>query len=472
MSEMNVSHELRSVALGDHRRNTRARRIVDAIARRPSEGFPGAFDTEAELEAFYRFVNNGAIRPDALLAPHSGESWRRAVEQGGVALVLHDTSEFTYRGEVAREGLTQKAGSQGFHGHFAIAVAEGEAPVVHGVVGHRSYVIDSGTWFEAVGDEEEEFVELLVGSERWSDVVADTRKGAPDELPLIHVMDREADDYVLWSRIIDQGDDFVIRAQHNRRLAGEAGKLFAALEDKPFVVSREVRLSRRGKRRPPGSRRTHPPRESRPARLSVRATRLEVLRPASAAPVGLPTMTLSVVEVVEIDPPPDATPIHWLLLSTLPINTPEDICRIVDIYRKRWLIEEFFKSIKTGCGAERRQARSLRSLLNTISLLIPVAWRLLVVRAMSRHGPTAPAEHIVDAVELKALRHLAKGVKLPRRPTCRQVMLAIARVGGHLKSNGDPGWLVLGRGMERLIEFASGWRAAMEVMLNGDNSEM
>ena len=51
-------------------------------------------------------------------------------------------------------------------------------------------------------------------------------------------------------------------------------------------------------------------------------------------------------------------------------------------------------------------------------------------------------------------------------------MLAIARVGGHLKSNGDPGWLVLGRGMERLIEFASGWRAAMEVMLNGYNSEM
>ena len=172
-------------------------------------------------------------------------------------------------------------------------------------------------------------------------------------------------------------------------------------------------------------------------------------------------MKLSVVEVVEVDPPGDATPVHWLLLSTLPITTVEEVCRIVDIYRKRWLIEEFFKSIKTGCAAEKRQARSLWSLLNTLTLLIPVAWRLLLLRTLSRHDPTAPAEQVLDTIELQALRHLVQGAKLPSKSNCRQVMLAVARVGGHLKSNGEPGWLVLGRGMERLLEFAAGWRAAM-----------
>jgi hypothetical protein len=172
-------------------------------------------------------------------------------------------------------------------------------------------------------------------------------------------------------------------------------------------------------------------------------------------------MELSVVEVVEIDPPADATPIHWLLLSTLPVTTAEEICRIVDIYRKRWLIEEFFKALKTGCGAEKRQARSLSSLLSVVALLVPIAWRLLAVRALSRHAPTTPAVGLLDPMELQALRQLARGYKLPPQPTCRDVLLAIARVGGHLKSNGEPGWLVLGRGMEQLLDFAAGWRAAM-----------
>jgi len=470
MSDVNLHRELSQINLGDRRLDSRSQRIVDAIARRPADGFPAVFDTEAELEAFYRFVNNDAVTPDELLAPHSDESWRRATARSESTLVLHDTSEFLYRGEVPRDGLTQKEGGQSFHGHFALAAAEGEAPVVHGVVGHCSYIIEEGTWLEAVGGER--FVELFVGSERWSDLVDDVRRAAPENLHLIHVMDREADDYALWAHIIEQGDDFVIRARHNRRLANRVGKLFGALESEPFVVSREVTLSRRGKKRLPGTKRTHPPRERRPARLSIRAGRIEVKRPTNAAPLGPPTLTLSVVEVVEVDPPVDAEPIHWLLLSTLPIGTAEEICRVVDIYRKRWLIEEFFKSLKTGCAAEKRQARSLWSLLNTLTLLIPVAWRLLVVRAMSRHEPNAPAERIVDAVELEALRHLAKGVRLPRRPTCRQVMLAIARVGGHLKSNGEPGWLVLGRGIERLLEFVAGWRAALKFTDKGGQLEL
>jgi hypothetical protein len=471
MHDFEMSRELRGLKLGDHRLHLRASRILDAIALHPGVGFPSALGSEAEVEAFYRFVNNDAVTPDALLAPHSSESWLRAQAKGAVALVLHDTSEFVFRGETPRQGLTQKSTTQSFHGHYALAVAEGVAPVVHGVVGQRSYVIEDKTWLEASG-EREEFVELLSGSERWTELVSAVGRSAPSNLSIVHVADREADDYALWTCIVEQGDDFVIRAKHNRRLFSANDNLFIALEDEPFVVSREVKLSRRSNTRLPGSKRTHPPREHRPARLSIRAGRAEVKRPVGTAPLGDPTMTLSVVEVVEIDPPFDATPIHWLLLSTLPVDSSEDMLRVVDIYRKRWLIEEFFKSIKTGCAAEKRQARTLWSLLNTIALLTPVAWRLLAMRAMARHEPDASADRIVDEVELAALRHIAKDVKLPRRPSCRQVMLAVARVGGHLKSNGEPGWLVLGRGFERLLDVAAGWRAALMFASNQGDGTM
>ena len=183
-------------------------------------------------------------------------------------------------------------------------------------------------------------------------------------------------------------------------------------------------------------------------------------------------MLVSVVEVVEVDPPDDATAIHWLLLSTLPVSEPDQACRVVDIYRKRWLIEEFFKALKTGCAAEKRQGKSLWSLLNTITLLVPVAWRLLVLRTLARLEPNAPAHRVLDGVELRALRELIPKAKLPRHPTTGQVMLAIARLGGHLKSNGEPGWLVLGRGLEELLTVVVGWRMAMRLAARQEELEM
>ena len=465
MPDLDLHREFESINLGDECRNRRAALLVSTIARRPAAGFPSAFKNEADLEAFYRFVNNDAVELSALQAPHQRESWRRAAACGGAVLVAHDTSEFTYPGETERAGLSRRGNSQSFHGHFALALAEGDTPVVHGVVGWQAHIIEDGVWCRATDDGD--LFELLVGSDRWSDLAAEVRQEAPAGQQIIHVMDREADDYALWTRLIEQGDDFVIRGQHDRRLQGQDSKLFEALQETPFVISRQVVLSRRSKRRPPGSRRTHPPRDQRPANLSIRAGRVTVKRPACVAPLGEASMELSVVEVVEIDPPADATPIHWLLLSTLPVTTAEEICRIVDIYRKRWLIEEFFKALKTGCGAEKRQARSLSSLLSVVALLVPIAWRLLAVRALSRHAQTTPAVGLLDPMELQALRQLARGYKLPPQPTCRDVLLAIARVGGHLKSNGEPGWLVLGRGMEQLLDFAAGWRAAM-VFAAGD----
>ncbi|MBN2799762.1 MAG: transposase [Deltaproteobacteria bacterium] len=56
-----------------------------------------------------------------------------------------------------------------------------------------------------------------------------------------------------------------------------------------------------------------------------------------------------------------------------PLDTEEQLARVVDLYRKRWLIEESFKALKTWCSLERRQARRLRSWLNTAAPRMPQA---------------------------------------------------------------------------------------------------
>ena len=43
-------------------------------------------------------------------------------------------------------------------------------------------------------------------------------------------------------------------------------------------------------------------------------------------------------------------------------------------------------------------------------------------------------------------------------------MLGIAALGGHIKNNGDPGWLVLGRGFARFLEAEEGWALARDEM--------
>ena len=122
------------------------------------------------------------------------------------------------------------------------------------------------------------------------------------------------------------------------------------------------------------------------------------------------------------------------------------------------MIEEYFKALKTGCQYERRQLESAHSLLNALAVLAPVAWRLLLLRHLGRHAPKRPATDALTPGQLDVLHAVARR-PMPKRPTVKDAMLAIASLGGHLLRNGDPGWLVLGRGMHDLLLLELGWRA-------------
>lgn len=456
---MDVRPEFYGARLGDWRRTSRLVSIVEQLQKCPGKSFPKAMASDAALEGVYRFMNNDQVQPKAVLAPHRKRSWGRSDASGAAALVLHDTTVVSLPGDTQRRGVPIDGDKQSFSLHVAIAAAEGPAPVVHGVVGMDAYTVWDGRWYRESSLERQE---LWVGSQRWAELVLDVREEAPTGLPLIHVMDREADDYALWSYIVQCGDDFVIRAQHNRKVRVDGRRVSEELVLADVLDEREVTLSRRpAGQRPPKSKKTHPNRESRMARLSLRSARVEVVRPSGVEPLGTPSMELWVVDVCEEEPPEGETPVRWRLMTTLPARTPAEAWRIVDIYRKRWLIEEFFKALKTGCQLEARQAESLPALLNVVAVLLPLAWQLLVLRAVERDAPDSPGEDVVTPTEMLVLRQQVPKRMLPARPTARQVVRAIAKLGGHIDRNGPPGWLVIGRGLEHLHALVAGWLAAM-----------
>jgi hypothetical protein len=122
----------------------------------------------------------------------------------------------------------------------------------------------------------------------------------------------------------------------------------------------------------------------------------------------------------------------------LPIDTPEQVAAIVDAYRARWVIEEFFKALKTGCAYEKRQLETFRALVNALAIFSVVAWRLLLLRYVSRTSPDAPAIGAITPRQVRLLQRIAtmKGpgvpaVKMPPNPTARDALLAIAKLGGH-----------------------------------------
>jgi hypothetical protein len=171
------------------------------------------------------------------------------------------------------------------------------------------------------------------------------------------------------------------------------------------------------------------------------------------------SLSLNVVHVWEPDPPADQAAIEWILITNESIEGPQCVARIVDRYRARWTIEEFFKALKTGCSFGQRQLGDYEGLVNALAVFIPIACRMLWLRSRAQHTPDAPATTILFPDELEVLR-VGGRKKLPPNPSARDILLAIAALGGHIKWNGEPGWLTISRGFQDLLMLTQGWRLA------------
>jgi len=439
----------------DERLNKRLRALVAGLATEPSRSLPRSFDS-AGLEGAYRFFSNPHVTPDDILASHV-EATRKRCEGGADFLVVHDSSKFSYRFDGEREGLGRAQlgnakSKQMFFAHVSLAIAADGTRRPLGVAAFKTWVRGSSR----SGIEYQRWEgQVRVASDR-----LDSRKRA------IHVMDREADDYDMFVSLVRDDYRFVVRCQHNRWLDQEGTSrlrdVFAQLE---CTVERGAPLTRRKPSRNPVNNKIRPPRAARIARLSVTAATVALKRPQSrrahvvAADLP-PSLTINVVRVWEPAPPDGAEPIEWMLYTTEPIATTEQQLAIVDHYRARWTIEEYFKAIKTGCDFERRQLRDYESLVNLLATFAPIAYHLLLIRSEARRVPDESALTVLTSDHIDVLR--AKGrTKLSANPTTREVYLAIAVLGGHIKySKHDPGWLTLARGFEDLELLTEGWRLA------------
>jgi hypothetical protein len=225
----------------------------------------------------------------------------------------------------------------------------------------------------------------------------------------------------------------------------------------PARLTRTVELGRRERDPCTNKHEVFPEREARTARLEVRAKQIRLHR-AHQHPEHLPeSVVLNFVEAQEVDTPPGVAPVLWRLITTERIDTDAQLCDVIDTYKRRWLIEEFFKALKTGCRFESLQLENIRGLLIALSIESAIAWQILRLRHVARHQPKAPGRPLLTYTQFDALRRLrASWGRDDEEPTVEDVVAALARLGVHLRNNGPPGWLVLKRGLKKLNLLAEG----------------
>jgi hypothetical protein len=217
MSEpTSLSEEMGRAELGDERRSRRLIQIVKRLETNPSQSFPRAADDDAELEGIYRFMGSAHIDCAALLEPHVAATVVRAKEAGRV-LVVHDSTEFNF-GATEREGLGRigQGKSRGFLGHFALCVMNDGSRRPLGVLGIEPLFRDQkkGRRLASVRRNDPNNESL-----RWNRMQEKTADLLGEGTHVVHVMDREADQYSLLAQMVSRGDDFVVRMWQERLLA-------------------------------------------------------------------------------------------------------------------------------------------------------------------------------------------------------------------------------------------------------------
>jgi hypothetical protein len=460
--DQGLARELTDLALGDARLNARAVRIALRMEKRPADSFPDQMANDAELEATYRFFANDSVTLPALLQPHVSNTHQR-MESRALVRVLHDTTGFRFEGD--RDGLGPLGrGAAGFYAHVALAVDADELREPLGVLGVHTYVQEKEPPNRGLTPSEKVARTRATPraekiSSRWEGLALATSKDAPPGVLLLHVMDQEADDYAALAALIAEGLHFVVRGSCDRKLKFGGATAGEVLAVKTAEIFRDVEVNPRSEKKAVANRK--PPRAGRIAKLSIRYGALVIERGNAQSEHQM--LPLNAVHVFETDTPDGEEPIEWMLFTSEPVTTRADAEAIVDHYRARWVIEEYFKAVKTGCAFEKRQLTTYESLLRALGLTLPLAWRLLVLRNLGRTNEPIPASTVFDGEQLQLLRRLAERRRrpMPYEPTTvRDAMLALAAIGGHLKSNGDPGWQVLGRGHRRFLEAEEGWRLA------------
>jgi hypothetical protein len=448
-----AERELDAGEFPDQRLKTRLGRLLSDFGQRVGGTVPMACQDWAATKAAYRFFDNPRVDEGAILAGHFAATRARFAVTAGPVLVLHDTSEFSFRRD-APEGIGQLSLIKGRHARHTVCGLLMHSSLVVTTTGVPLGLAAAKFWTR----EKFKGTNALRGkvnatripieqkeSVRWLDNLKQATAQLGDPARCVHVGDREADIFELFCAAREAETHFLVRTCVDR-LAGSGNTTVAKkMAREPIRGSHDVEV-----------RDDH-------GRVSTARVYLRFGTMTIHPPIGkqkrYPPLSLTVIHAHERGTPEGRDPIRWHLLTDLPVTSLSVAIEKLNWYASRWKVETYHKVLKSGCQAEQARLRTADRLTNLLAILCIVGWRVFWLTMVNRAAPDAPPEIALTRPEIDVLDRLTGQPKPDVARTVGHYLLQIARLGGYLARAKDPppGNLVLWRGLSRLTDILLGF---------------
>lgn len=441
-----IETEMATLDLVDPRLNQRVIRMIGLFAANPEASIPKACGNAADTKAAYRTLSSEAVRAEEIRLAHS----RAASERAGAfqrVLVEQDTTGLSLGGSSTKTqglGPMGQGSARGLFVHSALMTTTEGLPL--GIVHQQVWARE-----DAAGKRQTRRSRLVEEKEsfRWMETVDAVESLLPHEVEVWVSGDREADMFELFAMPRRPGMELVVRATHERKIAGEEFEyLHAAVEAAAVLGEMQVEVPRSRKRK------------ERTARLEVRVCTVTLVPPRNHLGRGdLSPVGVSVVWVRETRTVPEGeAPIEWMIITTVAVSSLEGAVEIVQAYAQRWMVERYHYVLKSGCGMENLQLENADRVERALAMYNVVAWRLLYMTYVARVAPELPCTAVLEDDEWKALYVVGSTRPRPlpeQPPTVREAVRMVAMLGGFMgrKRDGEPGVQSLWTGFRRLMDF-------------------
>ncbi len=452
-NEQWVEKQFSSCELGNSLRTRRLQKVATHMLSHPERSLPKQNPDWADLKAAYRLFDNRHVTFDAVAEQHWQETRQT---KPGRYLLISDTTDIDYFSHRATTGLGQlgKGDGRGMQLHSCLVYNCDEKQIegtAGAIVQYRPKAPKNETRMQRLGRTRE--------SEVWGNLV-DQVGSAPPESQWIHVFDRGGDNFEAMCHIRLTGSDWVIRAAKlSRNVIGASGErvsLKHAIEEARVLGSYELHL------------RSRPGVKARTAQIEVSVVKVTFPQPRHHSKwvkqCGIDELAMNVVVVQEVGAPAGVTPIRWVLLTSLPVDTFDDAWQVIEDYENRWLIEEYHKVLKTGCSVELHALRTADRLEPLIGLISVIGTRLIQLKLIGRSQQDVKAATHIPSSWLKCLK-LARPKLRIAGMTVYGFFREIAKLGGFLgrKGDGEPGWQTVWHGYKKLHALLDGLRLARSI---------
>ncbi len=478
--------ETESLNIGDERLNKRETNIVGRLFESLGSHFTQCFKSRAELVGAYRFFDNDRATPQKILTSHF-ESVKSRIISGQYPVVLcpNDTSSIDFTGKPTTEGLgiLESSHAYGILIHPTMAITPEN--ICLGCLDVKMWTRDPDAQRKSLSSqvrmnqpiEEKESI-------RWIESFKIVNKLA-EEIPgtqFVNIGDRESDilEYMVeavQARENQHGAYAIVRVNHDRRLMPEQAVKPIAKERKSkkevfdeitteLEPEEALNLKKKMLSAPVVGEVTFimPGRNNKPERQvtqKIRALKV-TLKGKKVGGRTYPPVEINVVCSIEEAPPVGEKAVCWIFLTTLPIETAEQVHNVIKYYLSRWQIEVFFHVLKTGCKIEEKELKSADRIKNMLALFLIVAWRVMYIMTMSRKRPDLPCTEMFEEAEYKSVYKVTnRNSRLPPEPLpLGEFVLLIANLGGYIsRKDSPPGPKVIWRGLQRMHDFALAWES-------------